>query len=60
MKDNELLKEKWRVQKYLASKSGYNVKKMLDIADDVVKNVHQEPKKKLRTIKRKQGLENKI
>lgn len=41
MISNELLEEKWRVQKELAKEANYDIKKMLDIIDLDIKKLEK-------------------
>jgi hypothetical protein len=41
MISNELLEEKWRVQQKLAEIAGYNIKEMLDNAENTVQEIQE-------------------
>ncbi len=45
---NVLLEEKWKTQKKLAKAANYDIKKMMNITDEIVKKIIKEHKIKLK------------
>ncbi len=53
MQETTLLEEKWKTQKKMAFKAGYNIKRILDNAEKTVDKMVEEYSLKLRYAKRK-------
>lgn len=55
---NELLEEKWNVQKNLAELAGYDIKKLLDNMENIVMEIQEKYGFKLKKSKRKPDIQS--
>ena|GEM_PF-2440078 len=56
MRTNDLLEEKWKTQREMAAKANYSIKKMLDNAEEIVKEMVKEHGVTLKYARRKPSL----